>query len=69
METESVTTLINTVGFPIATCITLFWVLKTLGVKGIEVISQFKDAINNNTKSIDSLASKIEGINNVRINK
>ena len=69
MEIEVITTIINSVGFPIAVCIALFWTLKQMGYKALETMTEFKDAINNNTNSINLLINKIDGGSNVRIEK
>lgn len=69
MEIEVITTIINTVGFPISVCVALFWTLKQMGTKALVVMTEFKDAINNNTNSINLLISKINGGSNVRIDK
>lgn len=70
MELEVITTIINTIGFPIAVCVALFWTLKQMGTKALNVMTEFKEAINNNTNSINLLISKINGGSvNVRINK
>jgi len=69
MEVEVITTIINTVGFPIAVCIALFWTLKQMGTKALETMNEFKDALNRNTNSIILLTSKIGDNSNVRIDK
>lgn len=69
MEIETITTIINTVGFPISVCVALFWTLKQMGTKALGVMTEFKDAINNNTNSINLLISKINGGSNVQLNK
>lgn len=69
MSVEVVTTIINSMGFPIAVCIALFWTLKQMGTKALETMTEFKDAINNNTNSINLLINKLDGGSNVRINK
>lgn len=69
MEVEVVTSIINSVGFPIAVCIALFWTLKQMGTKALETMTEFKTAINNNTNSINLLINKLDGGSNVRINK
>lgn len=69
MEIDVITSIINSVGFPIAVCIALFWTLKQMGTKALETMTEFKDAINNNTNSINLLINKLDRGSNVRINK
>lgn len=64
MEIDVITTLINSVGFPIVMCLALFWFIKTMLNKAFETMSEFKTAINENTNSINILTTKLHGINN-----
>jgi len=61
METGIAVELINTVGFPIAMCIALFWFChKTLQGQQ-ELLNQFKDTIRDNTEALRKLSDKIKG--------
>jgi len=70
MEVEVLTTLISTVGFPIAVSVALFWTMKQMGLKALDTLNEFKDAINKNTNSIIILTNQLNrGSDNVRIDK
>jgi len=69
MDIDVITTLINSVGFPIVMCLALFWFIKTLLNKALETMVEFKNAINENTNSINILTTKLHGINNNVSNK
>ena len=63
MEPIVLNELINTVGFPIAVCVMLFWNNRET-VKSYErLLLEFKGAIDNNTKAMDNLRTGIK--NNV----
>ena len=62
MDVNILTTLINSVGFPIVVCIALFWFIKTMLNKALETMSEFKNAINANTNSINILITKLNGV-------
>ena len=69
MDVDVVTSIVNSVGFPITVCVALFWTLRQMGTKAIEMLAEFKDAINNNTNSINVLIIKLGEKQNVSIDK
>jgi len=69
MDIPTLTTLINTMGFPIVVCGTLFWFLKTLLDRALILLSEFKTAVNENTNSIQTLIRQLDEVKNVQINK
>lgn len=69
MDVDVATSIVNSVGFPIAVCGALFWTLRQMGTKAIEMLSEFKDAINKNTNSINVLIIKLGEKQNVSVDK
>lgn len=65
MDIETMTTLISTVGFPIFVCLVLFWFIKTYLDKFITTLGDFSNNIEQNSKSLERLADKLEKIQNV----
>lgn len=60
METSLAVELINTVGFPIAMCIALFWFCnKTLNGQQ-ELLNEFKDTLRDNTEVLRELSQQIK---------
>lgn len=58
---ETVTQVINNVGFPIVVAIALFWQSNVNSKKYAELLQNLTTIINNNTDSIESLARELRG--------
>lgn len=56
---DSIVTLISTVGFPIACCFIMFYVIYKMNEQHREEMKQMTDAINNNTQALIKLADSI----------
>lgn len=59
MDIDIVTNLINSVGFPIFTCIALFWFIKDVLAKQTDLMKKFNDSINLNTETIKLLVEQL----------
>lgn len=53
--------LINVVGFPIAVCIALFYIIREMSRNHKETVLEFKNSIDQNTKALHQLINKIDG--------
>lgn len=62
METIIVTELVNTVGFPIAVSIALFYQNFKTQESYNKTFSEFKEVINHNSKSIEQLTKVVNEI-------
>ena len=60
MEVNTVLSAVGSLGFPIVACIALFWLMTKLNDKHKEEMDKMAEAINNNTKVMNSLLEKIE---------
>lgn len=66
METVNmITQVIGSLGFPIVCCVALFWKLVKTDELHKEEMKAMTEALDNNTKALTTLATKLE----VRINK
>lgn len=63
MESNIIVELINTVGFPIAVCIALFWFNKEVLKTQQKLLDDLKDTIRDNTEVLKNLVNKINGGN------
>lgn len=52
--------LINVVGFPVAVCIALFYVIREMSKNHKETILEFKTSIDRNTQALHELINKID---------
>lgn len=52
--------LINVVGFPVAVCIALFYVIREMSKNHKETILEFKNSIDQNTRALHELINKID---------
>ena len=59
MDIDIITNLINSVGFPIFTCIALFWFIKDVLTKQSDLMKKFNDSINLNTETIKLLVEQL----------
>lgn len=62
MNMESIIQLINGVGFPIAVSIALFWTNSKQDERYSSVMKELTQVINNNTKTLAELCTKIDTI-------
>ena len=61
MDVNVITSLIGSLGFPIACCIALFWYMTKMAKQHKEEMDKMSEAINNNTAVMNRLIEKIEG--------
>lgn len=52
--------LINVVGFPIAVCIALFYIIREMSKNHKETILEFKRSVDQNTQALNQLINKID---------
>ena len=52
--------LVNVVGFPIAVCFALVWVIKDMSKTKNELMQQFRTSIELNTQALNNLITKID---------
>lgn len=64
MDAQVLTTLINNVGFPIATFFVCAFYINKQSDTHREEISNITEALNNNTLAITKLVDKLGGVNN-----
>lgn len=62
METAYFSELINSVGFPIAVCVALFYQNYKLQESYNKTFNEFKEVINHNSKSIEKLSETIKNV-------
>ena len=58
---QSIIEAINSVGFPIAMCIALFWFCNKTLAEHREILISFKDIIRDNTEALKQLTDKVKG--------
>lgn len=61
MDVGVITQLIGSLGFPIAMCIAMMWMLNKQTEQHKEEMNKITDALNNNTVALTQLSAKIEG--------
>lgn len=59
MDIQAVTTIISTVGFPIACCVYMAYMVKDMNEKHQQEMNSMRDALNANTNAIDKLEALI----------
>jgi len=59
MDIQAITTLIGSLGFPIAACIAMFSMLNKERDQRIQEMEKFTEAINNNTIALKALEGKL----------
>lgn len=64
MDANTLTQIINSMGFPIATFFCLAWYINKQSDSHKEEIKNITDALNNNTLAITKLADKLGGKDN-----
>ena len=60
-DLQTLITVINQTGFPIAACVALFWLVNNTLKQNKEILDELKVAIQNNTKAIEELSSQDKG--------
>ena len=60
MDVQAITTLIGSLGFPIAACIAMFSMLNKERDQRIQEMEKFTEAINNNTLALEALKGKLD---------
>ena len=60
-DLQTLITVINQTGFPIAACIALFWLVNTTLKQNKEILDELKTAIQNNTNAIEELTRQHKG--------
>lgn len=61
MDISTISTIISTVGFPIAACIAMFWYINKQSDIHKQEVDKLSDALNNNTIALTKLADAIGG--------
>lgn len=61
MDISTISTIISTVGFPIAACIAMFWYINKQSDIHKQEIDKLSDALNNNTIALTKLTDAIVG--------
>lgn len=61
MDIQAITTLIGSLGFPIAACIACFWMLNKERDEHKQEMAKVTEAINNNTLALEALKGKLDG--------
>ena len=61
MDVNAITTLIGSLGFPIAACIACFWMLNKERDEHKQEMAKVTEAINNNTLALEALKGKLDG--------
>lgn len=64
MDASAITTIISTLGFPIACCIALFWYMTKESERHKDETDKIKTAIDNNTIIIAKLYERLDGKKN-----
>lgn len=59
MDIQAITTLIGSLGFPIAACIAMFSMLNKERDQRMQEMEKFTEAINNNTIALKALEGKL----------
>lgn len=59
METNALIELINSIGFPIAACVALYYMNMAILKRQEEILQKLQSTLDHNTRSIDALVSEI----------
>lgn len=62
MDTNTITTLITSVGFPIVVCLICFWYIKNMTDEHKNEVTKLTEAIHNNTVVMQKLVDKMGGV-------
>lgn len=66
MDVTGVVQVIQSVGFPIAMCLTLAWYVKYQQDENKKTLENLTTVLNNNTIALTKISEKLEGMNNER---
>ena len=61
MDANTITTLITSVGFPIAVCLICFWYINKMQETDKAETHELTEALNNNTIVMQKLVDKLDG--------
>ena len=61
MDANTITTLITSVGFPIAVCLICFWYINKMQETHKSETHELSEALNNNTIVMQKLVDKLDG--------
>ena len=61
MDVQTITTIISTVGFPIAVCLVCFWYINKQNEAHKAETDKLAEALNNNTLVMQKLVDKLTG--------
>lgn len=61
MDVQTITTIISTVGFPIAVCLVCFWYINKQNEQHKAETDKLAEALNNNTIVMQKLVDKLAG--------
>lgn len=68
MDVNGIVQTIQSVGFPIAMCLTLAWYVKYQQDENKKTLENLTTVLNNNTIALTKISEKLEGMNNERTN-
>ena len=68
MDVNGIVQAIQSVGFPIAMCLTLAWYVKYQQDENKKTLENLTTVLNNNTIALTKISEKLEGMNNERTN-
>ena len=68
MDVNGIVQMIQSVGFPIAMCLTLAWYVKYQQDENKKTLENLTTVLNNNTIALTKISEKLEGMNNERSN-
>ena len=60
MDVTAITQFVSTVGFPIAACVAMFWMVNKQNDNHKQEIDKMSEALNNNTIALTKLTDKLE---------
>ena len=66
MDVSGIVQTIQSVGFPIAMCLTLAWYVKYQQDENKKTLENLTTVLNNNTIALTKISEKLEGMNNER---
>ena len=69
MDATAITTMISTLGFPIAACCYMAYAIRTMDERHSEEMKTMRDAITANTGAITKLQALIEAVVNRKVSE
>jgi hypothetical protein len=60
MDSATFIEMVNLIGFPIAACIALFWMNREQAKYYRQLLKDFQDTIDNNTKAINHVINQLD---------